>query len=169
MAVYNLIATITVGSVGATSILFSGIPQTYTDLEVVASLRGSDAVNYQTNRMKINGSTSNLSTRVLFGTGSAASSAYVNTYLHIGNTGGTGATSSVFSSHSIYIPNYTSSAQKSIRTDSAMENNNTSFYVNTLTAGLWSQTAAITSLDIYPENGSWVQFSSASLYGIKNS
>jgi len=38
-----------------------------------------------------------------------------------------------------------------------------------LGAGLWSNTAAITSITLFPENGTaWVQHSSATLYGIKN-
>jgi hypothetical protein len=45
MAAYNLIATTTVGSGGAASIDFTGIPQTYTDLFLVSSLRSNAAVN----------------------------------------------------------------------------------------------------------------------------
>ena len=41
MAAYNLIATTTVGSSGAASIVFSGIPQTYTDLKIVTSMRSN--------------------------------------------------------------------------------------------------------------------------------
>lgn len=168
MAAYNLISTTTVGSGGAAGIEFTSIPQTYTDLLIVASLRGSAAVAFQTNRLKVNGSTSNLSTRLVFGTGAGASSASV-TYLHAGNTGGTSTTASVFSSHNIYIPNYTGSNNKSVSSDAVLENNSTTDYVLALGAGLWSQTAAITSVELYPESGSYVQYSSASLYGIKNS
>jgi hypothetical protein len=166
---YTLIQSVTVGSGGTASIEFVGIPQTYTDLLVVASLRGDAAVNYQTNRMKINGSTSNMSARVLYGAGASAGSSTITTYLHIGDTTGSSATASTFSSHNIYLPNYTASQNKSISSDAAAENNSGTLYALSFTAGLWSQTAAITSLNIYPESGNWVQYSSASLYGIKNS
>ena len=165
---FSIIQSATVGVGGAAGIEFGSIPQTYTDLLVVASLRGDAAVNAQIMRMKINGSTANLSTRLIFGNASTASTASV-AYLHVGNTGGTGTTANVFSSHTIYLPNYTGSHNKSINTEAAMENNSMSDYVTALTAGLWSQTAAITSVELYPDSGSFVQYSSASLYGIKNS
>jgi len=169
MAAYNLIATTTVGSGGAASIDFTGIPQTYTDLFLVSSLRGDAAVNYQTNRMKINGSTSNMIVKNVYGTGGTAGSASVTTYLLVGYTTGSSTTANTFSSHNIYIPNYAGSTYKSISSECAAENNSTTAYELDISSGLWSQTAAITSLSLYPESGSWVQYSSASLYGIKNS
>ena len=52
--------------------------------------------------------------------------------------------------------------------DGVMENNATEAYQN-LVAGLWSNTSAITSLTLAKSTGNFVQYSSASLYGIKNS
>jgi hypothetical protein len=36
-------------------------------------------------------------------------------------------------------------------------------------AGLWSNTAAITSISMAPDNGNYPQYSTATLYGIKSS
>jgi len=36
-------------------------------------------------------------------------------------------------------------------------------------AGLWSQTAAITAISLNDQNGSFIQHSTATLYGIKSS
>ena len=51
------IASVTVGSGGASSIDFTSIPSTYTDLVVVHSLRGTNAAVYQQARIQFNGDT----------------------------------------------------------------------------------------------------------------
>jgi hypothetical protein len=175
MAAYNLIATTTVGSGGAASIAFSSIPQTFTDLKVVLSARSTAgaAVAY-TILMKMNSLTSSIySSKVLEGSGSAASSfsqSGIDTAVRVGIVNGTGATSSVFSSTEIYIPNYAGSTNKSISIDTVAETNATTTYAN-LIAYLVSSTAAITDLTFTTEATatSFAQYSSASLYGIKNS
>jgi hypothetical protein len=63
------------------------------------------------------------------------------------------------------FPNYTSSNFKSFSADGANEDNTTSIYMG-LTAGLWSQTAAITSLTLSGAN--FAQYSTFTLYGISN-
>lgn len=169
MASYKFIASTTVGSGGSATIDFTDIPQTYTDLLLVSSLRTDAAVNYQTSRMKINGSTSNMTAKDLNGAGGGAGSATVTTYMLVGYIPGSSATANTFSSQNVYIPNYAGTTYKSIGSESVSENNSTTLYAMDIVAGLWSQTAAITSLSLYPESGSWVQYSIASLYGIKNS
>ena len=62
----------------------------------------------------------------------------------------TSQTSSTFSSHSVYIPNYAGSNNKSTSSDNASENNATTAYIY-LMAGLWSNSAAITSIAITEE------------------
>jgi hypothetical protein len=84
MASYKFIASTTVGSGGSATIDFTDIPQTYTDLLLVSSLRTDAAVNYQTSRMKINGSTSNMTAKDLNGAGGGAGSATVTTYMLVG-------------------------------------------------------------------------------------
>jgi hypothetical protein len=51
--------------------------------------------------------------------------------------------------------------------DSVQEDNQTEAYIDVV-AGLWSNTAAITSLSIKSNAGSFVQYSTAYLYGVKN-
>jgi hypothetical protein len=169
---HKLIETITVGSGGAASIDFNSIPQTYTDLVLVMSMRTAAAGVADYAAVSFNSSTSSFSQRTLAGTGTTAVSATYTTSPDsrivsqvVGNT----ATASVFSSGSLYIPNYTSSANKSFSYDAARENNTTGSELS-FGAGLWSVTAAITSIAITAWSGSTIlQYSSASLYGIKNS
>ena len=153
----------------AASVTFDNIPQSgYTDLKVVVSARTSRSGNPEDEVfIRFNGSTTGYSSRSLFGTGAATSS----------NTGGTaqinrtwttanGATSNTFGSMDIYIPNYRGSQNKSVSVDAVSENNATTAYA-VLTAGLWSNSAAITSIALLPEVGpNFLTGSTFSLYGL---
>ena len=163
---FTKIASVTVGSGGSSTITFSSIPSTYTDLCVMASLRAS--VDGDGMTMRFNGSTSGYSVKQIYGTGSSAAS---NTpsqtdFATVGYT--TTVTSNTFGNMSIYIPNYAGSNNKSISADSVQEANQTQAYSN-LVAGLWSNSAAITSLVLGTQSGSWNQYSTATLYGINKS
>jgi hypothetical protein len=164
---YEAIATVEVGSGGAANIEFTSIPGTYTDLVVYFSVRNSAGV-IDTN-IQFNGSTANLSDRYLYGTGSAVGwGSSASSIEMIGMTKSTW-TANTFGNVFIYIPNYTSSNNKSISVDSVNENNDTEAYAM-LTAGLWSNSAAITSIKLLPASASnFVEHSTATLYGIKNS
>jgi hypothetical protein len=80
---------------------------------------------------------------------------------------GTDTTSNTFSSTQVYIPNYAGSTNKSVSIDHVTENNATNAYFSGIVAGLWSNTAAITSVKILDQDGgSLVAGSTASIYGI---
>jgi hypothetical protein len=163
------IAAVTVGSGGASTIDFTSIPSTYTDLCVKVSVRTNYSAGTTELLLSLNGSTSNFSAKHILGSGAAASSGSVARYL--GQTQPSTDTASTFSSHDIYLPNYTSTTiAKSYSTDAVTENNGTTAYA-VLVAGLWNPgtQAAITSLSLTPSAGSFVQYSTATLYGIKNS
>ncbi len=161
---YEAISTVTVGSGGAANIEFTSIPATYTDLLILTSLRGTTAEIYEIVKLEFNGVTINLSSRGLEGNGASPSS-YTNTFIYISAADGASATASTFSNHYIYIPNYAGSTNKSVSVDAVSENNATTAYAS-LQAGLWSDTAAITSAKLKP-TGTFVQYSTATLYGIK--
>jgi hypothetical protein len=169
---YTLISSVTVGSGGASTIDFTSIPQTYTDLLMVLSARVGRATSASTICLTFNGSSSGYSQKNLDGNGasvtsSSGSGAANITYMEVPAAN---ATASTFGNHSIYIPNYTGSSYKSVSIDTVSENNGTTAYAN-LNAGLWSNTAAITSISWNEPNGSssFAQYSTAYLYGIKNS
>ena len=156
--------TVTVGSGGASSIDFTSIPQTYTDLVVYVSARTSYSGIEDYIRFQFNGTTTNLSSRYLYGSGSGVGSASVsdNYSAIIGNT----ATANTFANSYFYLPNYTSSNYKSFSVDSVGETNGTTVY-STLLAGLWSSTSAVTSIKIVPfQSGNFQQYTTATLYGV---
>jgi hypothetical protein len=160
---YRKIATVTVSTATAASIDFTSIPGIYTDLVLVASLREDNTADSSV-ILAVNGSTANLSGRRLLGTGSGSP---ISTGIGatIGNAVHTGYTASTFNNMQIYISNYAGSTNKSISADSVSENN-ASEAIATLNAMLWSSTNIITSLSLSCI-GSIVQYSSATLYGIK--
>ena len=162
---FELIASSTVGAGGVSSIEFTSIASTWTDLVLVCSTRNTVAQTGDDVNLSINGSTSNFTFRYLYGNGSAASSASGSTG-YTGVTDAANATASTFGSMTIYIPNYAGSTNKSISTDSVFENNATPAGAMLL-ASLWSQTAAITSLRI-TGTSNFAQYSTAYLYGVKN-
>jgi hypothetical protein len=168
---YQAIATVTVGSGGAANIEFTSIPGTYTDLKVVVSARNVASNVAGGVWLYPNGSSANMTGRILAGTGSAAVSG-TDTKVY-GYTNSANSTASTFGNIEFYIPNYTSSNNKSISVDSVMENNATEGRQG-LMAGLWSSSSAITSITLESFNNStsavanFVEHSTATLYGIKN-
>lgn len=161
---YKKIASVTVGAGGASSIDFTSIPATYTDLVVKVSARDTTANGEF--YLRFNSSTTNYSDRWLYGTGSSASST-TNTKIDL-FLASSGYTANTFGSTDIYIPNYRSANYKLTSADSVQENNATASYA-LLDAGLWSDTSAITSVNLIPAGGTFAQYSSATLYGIKSS
>lgn len=163
------IASVTVGSGGAATIDFTSIPSTYTDLCVKLSVRSTRAGAADDNlNITLNSATTNFTYRYLRGSGSAAASSSGSNGYVAGITAA-GATSSTFANVEIYIPNYAGSNNKSISSDSVTENNATEAYAF-LFADLWSNTAAITSIGfVSGTSNNFAQYSTATLYGIKNS
>jgi hypothetical protein len=173
----KLIAKSVLGADAASVTLGSGgtIPQTYTDLVLLCSWRNvsSGAGGY----LRINGDTgSNYSYRGLRGVGSTPGSFNSATWVTsfgtqydegiFFNTADSTLTADTFASVSIYIPNYAGSTNKSVSVDFAAENNGTTAYVGGI-AGLWSSTAAITSVTLISDGaGDLKSGSSFFLYGI---
>jgi hypothetical protein len=84
-------------------------------------------------------------------------------------TDGASATASTFANAELYIPSYTASQSKPLSLVSMAEGNTTNFSMGA-NAGLWRNTAALTSINIVSFVGAnFVTGSSFYLYGIKNS
>jgi hypothetical protein len=165
---YKPIATVTVGSGGTSTITFTSIPQTYTDLCIVYSARSDNsATNWNNMKLAFNGSTADASWRYLAGynNGIASSNVTGQVEVWINFNASTGST---FSNSMVYISNYTSSNNKRISVETVAEGAAQDQIVG-MVAGLWSNSAAITSISATPSSGNFMQYSTATLYGIKNS
>lgn len=154
------IETIAVGAGGQSAIEFANIPQIYTHLFLVSSLRSSDSGVAVDINIKFNGSDASKTILYADGTGSGTRSGFYS-FTSLGCTGSS-ATANTFASSSLLIPNYAGSANKCFSIDYAPENNGTTNY-HGFKAGLWANTSAITTLTFI---GNFVQGSSATLYGI---
>lgn len=150
-------------SASTSTITFSNIPQIYSDLLVVVSDRSdrSGAVNDAV-MLRCNGT--NVTGRRLFGSGSSVTSTADFAAINVAGS----ATANTFSNMAFYISNYSSSTTtKPVSLDAVGENNATAAY-QSIAAGLFNSTSPVTSIQLYQETGTnFVQYSSASLYGIK--
>lgn len=166
---YTLIASSTVSSSTAANMSFSSIPGTYTDLLLKTSARTDGSS--QNIKVTFNGSSSGYSERWVYGggtSGTGSGSATTNGYFYIYYTTQSSDTANTFGNSELYIPNYAGSNNKSVSEDAVEETNGNVVYM-ALGAGLWSNSAAITSITLTPLGGNFTQYSTAYLYGIKNS
>lgn len=161
------IQTVTVGS-AVTTIDFQNIPATYTDLMILTSIRSDRASQVTSSAgVSFNNTTSNRIMKDILGDGSNASSGN-NTQFYI-RVPASSSTASIFGNAIIYIPNYLSAINKSVLLDSVEENNATQSFME-LMAGRWADTSAINRITLTENNSAnFVQYSTATLYGIKSS
>jgi hypothetical protein len=156
---YEAIATQTLGSAAA-SVTFSSIPSTYTDLVLVAA--GSMTTGGATGlSLQFNGDTGlNYSKTEVLGDGSTATSSRSSGFgsMNIGLIDSTAQCNSIFQ-----IMNY---ANTTTYKTALARGNNASGYVRA-GVGLWSSTAAITSVTVLPPYN-FATGSTFSLYGIKS-
>jgi hypothetical protein len=169
---YTLISSNVLSS-SAASVTFSAIPSTYTDLVLRCSMRNSDTGGSAI-QIRFNGDTAtNYSQTVLAGYGSSVGSSRDSSISQIDffAPDTSSNTANTFSSAEIYIPNYLISQNKPLSLCSFTEDNSVSTNIfNYNTAGLWRNTAAITSVSLSNSGAlNFVSGSSFYLYGISKS
>jgi hypothetical protein len=168
---YKALSTVTVGAGGVASISFTNIPQTYTDLVLVTSLRGAttgaaSSIFFNINSM---GGTS-YGVTGLQGSGGSITTAST-TYAVAGQINGGATTANTFTNTSFYFPNYTNNTiNKTFITDSALENNSATVNALDWQTSVVGTTAPITSITISDGSSglNLVQHSTATLYGVFN-
>jgi hypothetical protein len=164
------IAAVEAGSGGSSSFDFTVIPGTYTDLCIKVSARTNRSLEVDGLLIRFNNdnTSGNYSGRRMYGAGSGTPGSDT-TYSGMPFNTAANATASTFGNIDLYVPNYAGSTAKSFSIDGVGENNATTTYAG-LGAGLWSGTAAITRVTLYPETGTlFNQYSTATLYGISKS
>lgn len=164
---FTLISSVTVGSGGASSMSFSSIPGTYTDLLLKISALNTTGLANTT--VAFNGSSSGYKLRALRSTGTALATFTESTW---GNgawfQAGYNPNGSTPSNSDLYIFNYASSTFKVMNLDYVHENNGNPAY-SFLSTGYWENTSAITSITVATDTWNFAQNTMASLYGIKKS
>jgi len=163
-ATYEPIATTTLGS-NQTSVTFSSIPATYTDLILIINAKNDTLTN---NEIRFNGDTNtNYSITAIYGSGTAAASTREtnNAYGSIDMNAYMG-TSDFSYNNIIHIMNYANTTTFKTYLCRA----NSSGYGVDAIVGLWRKTPeAITSLSILTTTGTrnYATGSTFTLYGIK--
>jgi len=166
---YTALSKLTTTSAVA-SISFTSIPGTYTDLSLFISGRSTrtnanvDAVN-----VGFNGSYANFYGLRFGWNGSAVfGGAFTDNYIGVCTTDAA-STSAIWGNTWIYIPSYAGSTVKTAFADGTSEDQ-TATADHQIASLYWSQTSAITEINLKPQSGSnWVAGTKAILYGIKNS
>jgi len=168
---WTKIASTTVGSGGIGSVTFSSIPSTYTDLCIIGSARMSSVFNNVEFYMIINGDGSTLySGTILQGFGTTVNSPRTSNTTYANNFNAPAASNGIgiFGNMTMYMPNYANTSTfKSYVVDSVSGIMTTTNNSLLLSAGLYRSTAAVNSLQMLP-TGNWLQYTSFTLYGIKN-
>lgn len=159
---YESIATVTVGSGGASTVTFSSIPSTYKHLQIRYFLKANAFAAW--NQVRYNSDSGNNYTyHELYGTGSsvgAGNSTGVNGWNFNYNNSGT-----AFNVGVIDILDYANTNKYTTSRNLHGYDENGSGVV-ALTSGLWLNTAAISQIDLVGGT-SFLQYSSFALYGIK--
>jgi hypothetical protein len=164
------IASAVVTSGGTSTITFSGIPQTFTHLQIRSIARDS-RTNAATNlNMQFNSDAgTNYTSHYLYGnsTTAIASASGASQTSALGmRTAGNSATSSCFGVGIIDILDYSNTNKyKTLRSLSGYDDNSSGEIW--FTSGLWMSSIAINSITITPVTSPILQFSSFALYGVR--
>ena len=160
-ATYEPIATQTLAS-ATTSITFSSIPSTYTDLRIVTVKLGSSQ-SYCA--LRCNGDTAtNYSWLYLTGDGTSTASSYATNDTSISAGGYLAALGTTPYLMTADVFSYLGSTYKSVLTTLANDQNGSGQVANTI--GIWRSTSAVTSLTVF-SNANFDVGSTFTLYGIK--
>jgi len=166
---YESIATVLVGSAGASSITFSNIPQTYKHLQI-RMLIGSNTSTSDSTDMRFNGDAgSNYTYHQLYGTGSSVSSeaSTPRTAAVVGIPAISNTNTNIFATGVVDILDYANTNKyKTQRTLGGWETNSNGQAL--LTSTSWLSFSAISQIQIYARDGhGFRQHSHFALYGIR--
>ena len=175
-AAMDSIATITVGSGGASTVTFSSIPSTYAHLQIRAFVQ-TNRGTYATDSyyLQFNNDTgSNYNYGWIRGNGSTAAAYHypsAQTMAYVESASGTTVSPNAFGGAVIDILDYQNTNKyKTIRTLSGTDVNGTvagyGGFVY-LSSGLWMNTSAITSIKITGDS-TFQNYTTFALYGIKS-
>jgi hypothetical protein len=165
---YESIATVTVGAGGQSSVTFSSIPSTFTHLQIRAMIKRSGGTGGDNTNLTLNGDTgSNYAWHQLYGDGVSPGVGAGTTQTSI-RAIHSDATANVFGVGIIDILDYSNTNKyKTTRTLAGYDDNIATIGYVLFRSGLWQNTAAITSVTLTPNSGTFAQYSSFALYGIK--
>lgn len=150
------------------NVTFSAIPQTYDDLWLKWSTRSSatDGADAWDTILQFNGSSAGMNFYSVRGDGTGVNFNSLTDRM-LRTTVPSNWVANNFSNAQLYLPRYTNTSYNKIFfVDSAIENTAVGG-ADIAIGGLWSSTAAVTSIALVTNAGNFVTNTSVSLYGIK--
>jgi hypothetical protein len=166
------LATVTLSS-SASSVTFSGIPAGYKHLQIRVLGRTDGTGNRTATFLQFNGDTaSNYRWHGLAGSGASisgeeAGSAVAAIRIGSSNLPMGDAGSNIFGVSVADILDYANVNKNKVTRALAGADQNATTGRISFVSGLWFNTAAVTSIKVYPEGANWAQYSSIALYGVK--
>jgi hypothetical protein len=167
-----------VASSAQSSLTFSSIPQTYTDLLLLASVRTTtNNGGRDTWVLTLNGVTGanygyvyNINYEATNNAAGYGGANYPNSRMGYASCAANDSDSTFFGVSKVYIPSYSQTGfRKIVRFDSGTISHTATQFMLARSAGRHSETAAITSITVYPNADNFATGTTYTLYGIKNS
>lgn len=172
LGAYEWIQSVTVGSLGASSVTFSEIPQGYRHLQIRGVARNTaSGTSFDNASITLNGDTgSNYSAHILYGDGGGSAASAGNASVAASSysyyTPRAGSTSNVFGGFVVDILDYSNTVKnKTLRCLGGVDLNGSGRVF--LSSASWMSTAVVSSLTLGAGSGSLAQYSTFSLYGIR--
>lgn len=165
---YTPLATTTVGAGGASSISFTNIPSTYTDLKFVFSSRDSRALNVSDLIINVNskGAGANITGKYFYSSNGTKTVASTTDAIAFGS-GNT--LTSTFGNSELYIASYSRTGNKPIISQNGTGSTSAGQSWNLMLGGMWNNNEAITSIVFTPYTSPFLQYTTITLFGIFNS
>jgi hypothetical protein len=158
-----------IGATPTSTINFNNIPQTFRDLYFLISIRSNSGNTYDPVSIRFNGSSSGYTQRLSFSLGASVGgqgTVYTDKGF-VGDQNGATSLANAFSNTNVWVTNYAGSNLKNFMAKSIQVNNIQTQYPE-ITAGLWSNSAPITSVSFLTTNGQMIQDSFITMYGVLN-
>jgi hypothetical protein len=168
-ASYDSIASTVVGAGGASDVTFSSIPAGYTHLQIRYAVRSAYSAGSDIILGRANGDSGNNYAAHRFysdGSSAAAQGFTPQSYLLGADVPAATASASFFGTGVWEILDYANTNKNTVMRSFGGRDQNGSGYV-WANSGLWVNTSAVTSIQVFCGNGALVQNSVISLYGIK--
>ena len=161
------LSTVTVGAGGSSTVSFTNIPQGYTDLKFIFSAQGTYAsAAFDGVYLSFNGSTDNFTGKYTQAiTPSTPTSGSLGRYV---GAFPTTTLTSKFGSAELYISGYSSNKYKMYTADAVTGGYSSNQALLEFINATWSNPAPVTSVSFAFLSGNFAQYSTVTMYGIKD-
>lgn len=155
------------------SVTFTSIPDTYTDLLLYTSLRygsgGDSRIFFNFNNTGYVASSETMTGYSVNGSNNTAGETFTgNGVVNLAAYTGTSESTLQFATSHFYIANYKNTTRHKTITAESVQHSNNSTVFYTHGCAKWSSTSAITSIEIKPGSNNFIINSTFYLYGISN-